>query len=343
MKRMDIFCASQASTAICLGMDQASSSSSSSSSAVLGGKAIDRHNPIIRDSKRFTRTALPISPCISQPAPVEPQPCQIQYHQVPKTKKSKQSDKKAKKKSPLKENEALTPRANGSARTSNQLGPPQLENLLPEKNHVVSWQEQNDAIITSREASNQLGPPQLENALPEKSFSEAREKNQNHVISRDKVVSSRKNWAQIADLVTPPDSSRYLLSESTFFNGITDYEPVATLAPIESNKSLLPAVKQEESIAPQSEKPSIDQVVVLRVSLHCKGCEGKVRKHLSKMEGVTSFNIDFKAKKVTIVGNVTPLGVLASVSKVKNAQFWTVPTWSPTATPCNFGNLEARK
>lgn len=27
------------------------------------------------------------------------------------------------------------------------------------------------------------------------------------------------------------------------------------------------------------------QVVVLRVSLHCKGCEGKVRKHISRMEG----------------------------------------------------------
>lgn len=28
-------------------------------------------------------------------------------------------------------------------------------------------------------------------------------------------------------------------------------------------------------------------MVVLRVSLHCKGCEGKVRKHISKMEGET--------------------------------------------------------
>lgn len=39
--------------------------------------------------------------------------------------------------------------------------------------------------------------------------------------------------------------------------------------------------------------------------------------------GVTSFNIDFGAKKVTIVGDVAPLQVLASVSKVKSAQFWT--------------------
>lgn len=38
--------------------------------------------------------------------------------------------------------------------------------------------------------------------------------------------------------------------------------------------------------------------------------------------GVRSFNIDFAAKKVTVVGDVTPLSVLASISKVKNAQFW---------------------
>uniref|UniRef100_A0A2P2IWC6 HMA domain-containing protein n=1 Tax=Rhizophora mucronata TaxID=61149 RepID=A0A2P2IWC6_RHIMU len=44
------------------------------------------------------------------------------------------------------------------------------------------------------------------------------------------------------------------------------------------------------------------------------------------MEGVNSFSIDFAAKKVTIVGDITPLGVLASVSKVKNAQFWTNAT-----------------
>lgn len=67
---------------------------------------------------------------------------------------------------------------------------------------------------------------------------------------------------------------------------------------------------------------SRDQVVVLRVSLHCKGCEGKLKKHLSKMEGVTSYSIDLETKKVTVIGNVTPLSVLTSISKVKNAQFW---------------------
>ncbi|KAF3512859.1 hypothetical protein F2Q69_00000988 [Brassica cretica] len=41
-----------------------------------------------------------------------------------------------------------------------------------------------------------------------------------------------------------------------------------------------------------------DQLVVLIVSLHChcRGCEGKVKKHLSRVQGVTSFNIDFASK-----------------------------------------------
>nr|CAD1817595.1 unnamed protein product [Ananas comosus var. bracteatus] len=77
-----------------------------------------------------------------------------------------------------------------------------------------------------------------------------------------------------------------------------------------------------------------DQVVVLRVSLHCKGCEAKLRKHLSKMEGVKSFHIDFATKKVTVIGDVTPLSVLNSITKVKNAQFW------PSPPPLGFrGNL----
>jgi len=65
------------------------------------------------------------------------------------------------------------------------------------------------------------------------------------------------------------------------------------------------------------------EVVVLRVSLHCQGCVGKVRKHISKMEGVTSFSIDIPKQKVTVVGNVTASGVLESISRVKkNTELW---------------------
>jgi copper chaperone CopZ len=64
------------------------------------------------------------------------------------------------------------------------------------------------------------------------------------------------------------------------------------------------------------------EVVVLRVSLHCHGCARKVSKHISKMEGVTSFAIDLEKKKVTVMGDISPIGVLESVCKVKNAEFW---------------------
>ncbi|KAL8215256.1 hypothetical protein R6Q57_004705 [Mikania cordata] len=80
-----------------------------------------------------------------------------------------------------------------------------------------------------------------------------------------------------------------------------------------------------------------NQVVELRVSIHCKGCEGKVRKHISRMEGVTSFHIDLESKKVTVVGDITPLSVLASISKVKNAQLWPSPPSSSSSRYITIG------
>ncbi|KAL7602281.1 protein SODIUM POTASSIUM ROOT DEFECTIVE 3 [Lactuca sativa] len=82
-----------------------------------------------------------------------------------------------------------------------------------------------------------------------------------------------------------------------------------------------------------SRSRSRDQVVELRVSIHCKGCEGKVRKHISRMEGVKSFHIDLESKKVTVVGDVTPLSVLSSISKVKSAQLWPSPSPSASSSP----------
>ncbi|PQM34542.1 protein SODIUM POTASSIUM ROOT DEFECTIVE 1 [Prunus yedoensis var. nudiflora] len=135
-----------------------------------------------------------------------------------------------------------------------------------------------------------------------------------------------KSSANPIDLITPPGSSRYLLSDTVYFDGLSDYDPA------------LPHLCQNHNHHP----PPSNQVVVLRVSLHCKGCEGKLRKHLSRMEGVTSFNIDFAAKKVTVSGDVTPLSVLASVSKVKNAQFWPTVSASSTSPACPT-KLEAKK
>ncbi|KAF0911006.1 hypothetical protein E2562_005394 [Oryza meyeriana var. granulata] len=127
-----------------------------------------------------------------------------------------------------------------------------------------------------------------------------------------------KAVANGGELVSPAGSSRYLLSSrAAAAEEIQEVE--ASAAPA------VDAKVREEQAGDVKNTLTQEQVVVLKVSLHCKACAGKVKKHLSKMEGVTSFNIDFAAKKVTVVGDVTPLGVLNSVSKVKNAQFWAAP------------------
>ncbi|XP_031491644.1 protein SODIUM POTASSIUM ROOT DEFECTIVE 1-like [Nymphaea colorata] len=83
-----------------------------------------------------------------------------------------------------------------------------------------------------------------------------------------------------------------------------------------------PPAKRSEVPALRPTSDARFHVVVMRVSLHCQGCAGKVKKHISKMEGVTSFSIDLETKRVTVMGHVSPLGVLESISKVKKAEFW---------------------
>ncbi|KAJ0962279.1 hypothetical protein J5N97_030107 [Dioscorea zingiberensis] len=134
-------------------------------------------------------------------------------------------------------------------------------------------------------------------------------------------------------IISPPGSSRYLLDDNkaAFIDHVfpEDSEPHPPM-------SLMPLKRSAALLRPSSSTRQQDQVVVLRVSLHCKGCEGKVRRHISKMEGVTSFSIDLAAKKVTVIGDVTPLGVLNSVSKVKNAQFWPSGSSSPPRASASF-------
>ncbi|XP_041026750.1 protein SODIUM POTASSIUM ROOT DEFECTIVE 1-like [Juglans microcarpa x Juglans regia] len=291
MKGIDIFCASQASTDICLSMEQASCSSSSST-IQLGGRAIDRHNPIIRDSRRSSPKPLSTAPCSSHP-PINPKPYR-------KSKKGSSSSSK------------------------------------PNSHHKKS--STTKTICTDQKKKSVATP--AEDQIINKNSSQATE-----------II--RKIWAKQDDLITTPASSRYLLSDTAYFDGLSDYDPVLALAPVDDEKNkkkITQSTKEDESAAskPSSssspKSPSSDQVVVLRVSLHCKGCEGKLRKHLSRMEGVTSFNIDFKAKKVTIMGDVTPLGVLASVSMVKHAQFWPATVSSPSLAPANgSSHLEIKK
>ncbi|KAB2618517.1 hypothetical protein D8674_014386 [Pyrus ussuriensis x Pyrus communis] len=67
------------------------------------------------------------------------------------------------------------------------------------------------------------------------------------------------------------------------------------------------------------------KMVVLRVSMHCHGCVKKVEKHISKIEGVTSYKVDLESKMVVVIGDVLPFEVLESISKVKNAEIWNSP------------------
>ncbi|KAJ4772216.1 Heavy metal-associated isoprenylated plant protein 36 [Rhynchospora pubera] len=142
-----------------------------------------------------------------------------------------------------------------------------------------------------------------------------------------------------AEKISPPVSSRYLLNSERFSDVYAEPEPEPVAAPppllimgpppptAEILEECTKNIVSDDSKSPPAhvDKPKDHQVVELRVSLHCKGCQAKVKKHLSKMEGVASFNIDFVTKKVTVIGDVTPLGVLNSISKVKNAQFWPSP------------------
>ncbi|KAM7275755.1 hypothetical protein ACFE04_017621 [Oxalis oulophora] len=62
------------------------------------------------------------------------------------------------------------------------------------------------------------------------------------------------------------------------------------------------------------------KTVVLRVSMHCNGCARQVEKHVAKLDGVSSYEVDLESKRVVVIGDILPFQVLESVSRVKYAQ-----------------------
>ncbi|KAK7356957.1 hypothetical protein VNO80_16238 [Phaseolus coccineus] len=67
----------------------------------------------------------------------------------------------------------------------------------------------------------------------------------------------------------------------------------------------------------------MSQTVVLKVEMSCEGCVGAVKRVLGKLDGVESYDIDLKEKKVVVKGNVQPDTVLQTVSKTgKKTTFW---------------------
>ncbi|KAF2538472.1 hypothetical protein F2Q70_00006857, partial [Brassica cretica] len=331
---LKMLCASQASTRnICSTMDQPSQPSSSSSSSPtvrLGGRAIDRHNPIIRDGRRFTPPPSPNHNSSSAPPSSSstyhtPLKTRLGLESSETTRVSKRKSKKSQfdaGKSPISCFTSDTPQGSSRYLLSNPVffdgfvdSDPIPLPIEPEitmdddldKNHE-------DTLVIN--ASKHLSSSQsfLEKKQPD--FFDG-------FLDYDPVMSPDNPFSEPTKDASSPDNP---LSEPT------KASPTASQSSLEDKDSSSPDFKfsppqpppppPPPSPPPMENNSSSDQVVVLRVSLHCKGCAGKVKKHLSKLKGVTSFNIDFAAKKVTVTGDVTPLTVLASISKVKNAQVW---------------------
>ncbi|KAL9258870.1 SODIUM POTASSIUM ROOT DEFECTIVE 3-like protein [Drosera capensis] len=289
MKRMNISigCTSLVSTAICNSMEPLPSSSLSS-----GGRTIDRHNPIITDTRRL-----------------------IVASRDPN-------------------HETLNPhvRSNGATTES------KIKRI-------------DDQVKVVKQQLIELGKSKKKNK--KRSYVSAARRSSSALGSE--LVSMKGYGAVRAgeDCLDPPESTRFLLDDSGL-ELLDDVEPVFEIdvgpRPVKPcDEGLKKGVTKEgdecdviEMIEEKDPKPPTPgfsagshQVVVLRVSLHCRGCEGKVRKHISRMQGVASFDIDFAEKKVTVIGDVTPLGVLSSISKVKNAQLLT-----PSVPPSTLLDVE---
>jgi len=65
------------------------------------------------------------------------------------------------------------------------------------------------------------------------------------------------------------------------------------------------------------------QKLEMRVPLYSYGCERKVRKALSRFQGLQSIDVDFYQQKVTVTGSVNQDQVLAAMKeKRKNSRLW---------------------
>lgn len=76
------------------------------------------------------------------------------------------------------------------------------------------------------------------------------------------------------------------------------------------------------------------QTVELKVRMDCDGCELKVKKALSSMEGVKSVDINRKQQKVTVTGYVEPNKVLKRAKSTgKKAEIWPYVPYNLVAQP----------
>ncbi|CAF2112308.1 hypothetical protein F2Q70_00041024 [Brassica cretica] len=75
-----------------------------------------------------------------------------------------------------------------------------------------------------------------------------------------------------------------------------------------------------------SRLPLALSVVELLVDMDCQGCEKKVRRAISKLDGVDTVEIDVDQQKVTVTGYVDREDVLRMVKRTgRAAEFWPFP------------------
>ncbi|XP_048321824.1 heavy metal-associated isoprenylated plant protein 45 isoform X1 [Ziziphus jujuba] len=67
-------------------------------------------------------------------------------------------------------------------------------------------------------------------------------------------------------------------------------------------------------------------IVELAVHMDCEGCEKRIRRAVSKIDGVDSLEIDMDKQKVTVTGYVDQRKVLKVVRRTgRKAEFWPFP------------------
>ncbi|XP_077221425.1 heavy metal-associated isoprenylated plant protein 45-like [Tasmannia lanceolata] len=72
--------------------------------------------------------------------------------------------------------------------------------------------------------------------------------------------------------------------------------------------------------------PKASSIVELGVHMDCEGCERRIRKAISKIDGVDTVEIDMDTQKVTVTGYVEQREVLKVVrSTGRKAEFWPYP------------------
>ncbi|KAL6879645.1 hypothetical protein ACP4OV_012304 [Aristida adscensionis] len=291
-----------------LGLSGLSCSSIASTSVVASGRAIDRHSPRLRDPHRRL------------PPP------------VPKPKKPSSSSTTVKDSSSSSSMEQQPPYdyhggGNSKSRSSSAARSSTSSEKKKKKTTTTALLQQESPASSSRFLLNS-SRLQLDGDLTVVDSPAAFDDDDDHSVFPGRTDGALPVAGLLeASPVRIPETSAGAVSSSSWPSSETGVGGGATAGAATGDDGQMMITRSCTTRAREH------QVVVLRVSLHCKGCAGKVKKHISKMEGVTSFDIDIATKKVTVEGAVTPLGVLNSISKVKSAQFWPAAAASAAASP----------